>query len=344
LNAVGPNFTPAMLQSFSLSVQRELFPSAVFDLTYAGTLFRHQDTLSYDQNEPLAVSAATRTGCLATGQGASTSYDFDPCINTNATSPNFTRPYKGYSSIATEAGVGSGNYNALQAGFVYRKNNINATVAYAYGKSLSQFGHSSNSGGGGSIGGGAGAQGIQDWRNLSVEYGPSNFDRTHVLTTSGVYDIPGFRNSGNFAKRELLGGWSLAGLGVLESGFAFTPGLSTGVNGLATRPNQVGQVRLLKTKGEWFDTSAFQAPLNGFYGNARPGTIRGPREISFNVAGYKTFPIHERLNLQFRAEAFNFLNHPNFGNVDTSIGSGTYGQVTSALDPRILEFSARITF
>ncbi len=344
LDAVGPNFTPAQLQSYSLSVERQLFPSAVLSVAYAGSQFRHEDTFGYDQNQPLAVSAPTQAGCLAAGQAPSASYDFDPCINLgNSTSANYTRPYKGYSNIYTEAGIGSGNYNALQTGFVYRKNSVNATVAYAYSKSLSQFGHASNTGGGGSIAGGGG-QGIQDWRNLASEYGPSNFDRTHVLTFSGVYDIPGFRHSGNLLERQLVGGWSLATLSVLESGFAFTPGLSTGVQGLAIRPDQVAPVRLLKNKNQWFDPSSFVAPANGFYGDARPGTIRGPREISFNVAGYKTFPIGERLNLQFRAEAFNFLNHPNFGDVDTSLGSGTYGRVTSSLDPRELEFSARVIF
>jgi len=353
LNAVGPTFTPSQLQSYSLSVERQLFPSAVLSIAYAGTQFRHQDTFGYDQNQPLPVSAPSQftatTNCIAY-QPIVSHYDFDPCINTNATSPNFTRPYKGYSNIYTEAGIGSGNYNALQAGFVYRKDSVNATVAYAYGKSLSQFGHSSNGGGGGSIAGGGG-QGIQDWRNLAVEYGPSNFDRTHVLTFSGVYDIQAFRQGGNVLERQVLGGWSLATLSVLESGFAFTPGISTGVNGLAIRPNQVAPIHLIKNKTQWFNADptvpghAFEAPANGFYGNARPGTIRGPREISFNIAGYKTFPIYERLNLQFRAEAFNFLNHPNFGNVDTTVGdTQNYGKITSALDPRILEFSARVNF
>jgi hypothetical protein len=346
INAVGPTFTPTQLQSYSLTIERQLFPSAVLSVAYAGSQFRHQDTFGYDQNQPLRVTAPSQqTGtvdCIA-GQPVSSAYDFDPCINTNATSANYTRPYKGYSNIYTEAGIGTGNYNALQTGFVYRKNSVNATVSYAYSKSMSEFGHSSNTGGGGSIAGG-GAQGIQDWTNLAAEYGPSNFDRTHVLTFSGVYDLPVFRQSGNFVERQVLGGWSLATLSVLESGFAFTPGLATGVQGLAVRPNQVAPVTLLKTKAEWFDTSAFEAPANGFYGNARPGTIRGPREISFNIAGYKTFPIHERLNLQFRAEAFNFINHPNFGNVDTNLGSGTYGRVTSSLDPRELEFSARVNF
>ncbi len=345
LNAVGPKFTATQLQSYSATVERQLFPSAVLSIAYAGTLFRHQDTFGFDQNQPLRVSAPTQQSATVNctnGQPAATAYDFDPCINQNITSSNFSRPFKGYSNIYTEAGIGSGNYNALQAGFVYRKDSVNATVAYAYSKSLSQFGHTSNTGGG-SIAGGGGT-GVQDWTNLAPEYGPSNFNRTHVLSLSGVYDIQAFRRSDSLLMRQVLGGWSLAGLGVLESGFALTPGLSTGVQGLAIRPNQVSPIKLLKNRKEWFDTTSFVAPPNGFYGNARPGTIRGPREISFNVAGYKTFSIVERVKLQFRAEAFNFLNHPNFSNVDTGLGSATYGQITSSLDPRELEFSARITF
>jgi len=343
LDAVGPNFTPSQVQSFSLTVERQLFPSAVLTVGYAGSLFRHQDTLAFDQNENLPVAAPTQANCLASGQAPAAGYNFDPCINTNTTSSNFTRPYLGYSNIYSEAGIGSGNYNAIQTGFVYRKNNVQTTVSYSFSKSLSQFGHTSNTGGG-SIAGGGGGQGIQDWRNLAVEYAPSNFNRPHVLTFSGIYDIPGFRNSGNVLERQVLGGWSLATLSVLESGFALTPGLSVANPGLAIRPDQIAPVHLLKNKKEWFDTSAFIAPAYGFYGNARPASIRGPREISFNIAGYKTFPIRERLNLQFRAEAFNFLNHPNFGNVDTGLGSGTYGQINSALDPRQMEFSARILF
>jgi hypothetical protein len=342
LDAVGPKFTPAQVQSFSATVERQIVPSAVLSLAYAGSLFRHQETVSYDLNQPLGVTAPTKSPSCIAGQTPASSYNFDPCINTNASSPNFTRPYKGYQNIYAEAGIGSGNYNALQAGFVYRRNSVQATVAYSYSKSLAQFGHTSNTGGG-SIGTNGG-QGIQDWRNLAAEYAPTNFNRPHVLSISGIYDFQVFKHSGNLIERQILGGWSLATLGVVESGFALTPGISTGTNGLAIRPNQIGPIKLLKTKAEWFDTNAFTAPAFGFYGNASPASIRGPREISFNVAGYKTFPIRDRVNVQFRAEAFNFLNHPNFSNVDTSLGSATYGRVTSALDPRELELSARISF
>ena len=66
--------------------------------------------------------------------------------------------------------------------------------------------------------------------------------------------------------------------------------------------------------------------------------------MSLNTALYKTFPITTRLNLQFRAEAFNVANHPNFGDVSTGLGSGDYGQVTNADDPRILEFAMKVIF
>jgi hypothetical protein len=95
---------------------------------------------------------------------------------------------------------------------------------------------------------------------------------------------------------------------------------------------------------EWFDTTAFQAPDFGFYGDARNGVIRGPGYTSANVSLYKSFPIHERLNMQIRVEAFNVLNHPNFKNVDTGLGSGTFGHVTGAGDPRIMEFAVKMFF
>ena len=118
----------------------------------------------------------------------------------------------------------------------------------------------------------------------------------------------------------------------------------TSTAGLASRPNQIKPIRRVGTLKEWFDTSAFSAPNYGFFGNASVGTIRGPGYTSFNLSLYKTFPITSRLDTQFRAEAFNVANHPNFFHVNTNFGSGAYGQVTSAGDPRILEFALKVLF
>jgi len=72
--------------------------------------------------------------------------------------------------------------------------------------------------------------------------------------------------------------------------------------------------------------------------------IRGPGENMWNWALYKTFPIGERVRLQFRSEFFNIWNHPNFRDISTSLNSGNFGEVTGALDPRILEFALRLEF
>ena len=134
-----------------------------------------------------------------------------------------------------------------------------------------------------------------------------------------------------------------AGLTILESGFALTPGMSTSVNGEATRPDAVGHENKVGKVSEWFNTSNYTQPPYGFYGTASNGSIRGPAEFTGNTALYKTFPI-EKADLQFRAEAFNIANHPSYAAVSTNYGAGNFGAVTSALDPRILEFALRVTF
>jgi hypothetical protein len=89
--------------------------------------------------------------------------------------------------------------------------------------------------------------------------------------------------------------------------------------------------------------SAFAAPAYGFFGNATNGFIPGPRDMGFSVAIYKTFPIRNRLSSEFRCEAFNVVNHPSFGGIDTGIGpyDPTPGLVNSPSDPRILEMVGR---
>ena len=86
------------------------------------------------------------------------------------------------------------------------------------------------------------------------------------------------------------------------------------------------------------------APAPGFFGNASTGSITGPGVIDFDMALYKDFKIWEQHTIQFRSEFFNIFNHTNFSGVSTSLGAGNFGQVTSALDPRIIELVLRYQF
>ena len=332
-------FTPAQIQSYSLTLEQQVKASMVASLAYVGSEGRHLSTFQggYDFNFPLPVSTPSTSNCLAPGQGTSSSYDFDPCINTGKSSPNYTRPYKGYSTMNNEYDEGYSNYNSLQSGLTYRAGLSQFSLAYTYSKALATVGSHLA---GQAVSQNTAAQNPRDWH---AEYGPPSYDFTNDFAATWVYSIPYFSH-GSKPVALALGNWSLAGLALHQSGFAMSPALATSTRGLATRPNQIAPYRKVGKLSEWFDTSSFAAPNYGFFGNASNGTIRGPGYTSINISLYKTFPITHRLDAQFRAEAFNVANHPNFKSVDTALGSGAYGQVTSAGDPRILEFAMKIIY
>jgi hypothetical protein len=174
-----------------------------------------------------------------------------------------------------------------------------------------------------------------------------SLDRTHIISGDAIYAIPYFKHSSRGLTSEVLGGWSLLGIALAQSGFALNPGLAAPDTGLASRPNMVAPLHITGNRNQWFNTSAFEIPAYGFFGNAGNGSIRGPREVAFNAAVYKTFSIlPDRLNFQFRAEAFNLANHPSFTGVNTGIGpnDSAPGMVNGPQDPRIMEVVGRFTF
>jgi hypothetical protein len=341
LTSVPFKFVPASIQSYSLTLEHQVKNNMVATVAYAGSQSRHlTDGVGggNDINFPLPVTTPSAAGCLPTGQGASASYDFDPCINSGTSSAQYTRPYAGYSSIDSQYDEGTGNYNALQASAVYHAGPSQFSVAYTWGKALATVGAH------GSGNTTSQSAGPQNPRNFAAEYGPPSYDFRNDIVGTWVYEIPLFNHSSNKPAELALGHWSFQGLAAHQSGFALSPGLTTSTAGEADRPDAVTKVSKVGSKSEWFNTAAFQAPAYGFFGNASNGTIRGPGYTSVNLSLYKSFPIHDRLNLQFRAEAFNALNHPNFNNVDTGLGDGSYGQLTNTGDPRILELALKMSF
>jgi hypothetical protein len=334
------SFKPAQIQSYSLTLEQQIKRNLVASIAYAGSQSRHLTSGiggGNDINWPLPVSAPSVAGCLPVGQTASATYAFDPCINGGTVSPNYTRPYLGYGTITDQYDEGTGNYNSLQSAVNYRAGASELSVAYTWSKTLTTVGAH------GSGGTTSQASGPQNPRNWAAEYGPPSYDFTNNISATWVYAIPYFSHSEKLLQAT-LGHWSIQGLVLHQSGFALSPGLSTPTAGLADRPNVVGLNHTLGTLTEWFNTAAFAAPTYGSYGDASNGSIRGPGYTSLNLSLYKTFPIHDRLNVQLRAEAFNVLNHPNFNSVDTGFGDGSFGQVNGAGDPRILEFAAKIFF
>jgi hypothetical protein len=96
---------------------------------------------------------------------------------------------------------------------------------------------------------------------------------------------------------------------------------------------------------QWFSVDSFTQNAVGTFGNSRRNILRGPRYFNVDLSLQKHFAITERMNLEFRAEFFNVLNHPNFGLPDNFQQDGSsFGTITSAADPRIGQLALKLSF
>ena len=199
----------------------------------------------------------------------------------------------------------------------------------------------------------------QDAYNLAADRGLASFHMSHRLANSVVYNLP-FGPEHDLFKEglssKILGGWQLSGIYSLQSGFPFTinlqgdtAGVGAGTGGIFVRPNAVPGVdwRLSgdqQTTSRYFNTSAFVAPPTGAFGNVGKNTVIGPGMANLDLVLAKQTKIGERLNLQFRAEAFNILNHSNYSVVGRLLNTPTFGRVLGQLDPRQIQFGAKVLF
>lgn len=320
LNAQDPSLRPTtQVNSYSLSVQQELPKDWMVSVTGAGDSTRHMQGV-LNINQPLPDPP----------------YDYNPAINTGGVFPYLYAPYQGYAAILQSTNPLTASWNALEVLVQHPLNRgFLVTSAFTWQHCLSD----------GRLKNFTVKLNVQDSYNPLRSRGTCITNAFDVWTSSVIWDIPSFR-SANGLEHTLLGGWQFSDITTIQSGFAIDPGLSVSTAGLATRPNRIAGTSISgpKTVSHWFNTGAFAQPAPGYFGSASAGSIIGPGVINFDMAIYKDFPLKEEKAIQFRAEAFNVFNHTNFSGVSTSFGSGSFGQVTSALDPRILEFSLRVHY
>jgi hypothetical protein len=324
-NNSGFNLRAVQAQSYSLSLERQFGSNWFGSIAGAGNIARHVWG-SWNINQPLPDSP----------------YDYNPLINSDPALsgsagifPYVYAPYLGYANMGTSLSMGNAYWNALEVSVRHPVgHNLFLNLAYTWQHNLGNTSGTSILAGGGA----------QNYYARNQDYGNTSLNASQVLSLSYIYNLPWYNTGRGFAGR-VLGGWRYSGIVNIQSGFPLTPGLSIPFQGLATRPNRVAaSVTGPKTAQEWFNTAAFAAPAYGYFGNAAPGSIYGPGVVNFDMALYKDIPVTERCKFQFRAEAFDTFNHTNFSGVQTALGTGNFGQVTSALDPRIFEFALRFEF
>jgi hypothetical protein len=197
---------------------------------------------------------------------------------------------------------------------------------------------------------------------LYLERARASFDRTHVFTTSFIYDTPAVTRalgSQNPVLKGILDNWELSNIVSFSTGGPITiaSGRDINLDGPTTdRPNLVqGQNPELPTdrpRGDvilkYFNTAAFAFADAGRLGTLGRGILTGPGLISWDFGLFKNFPINaikEGAKIQFRFEAFNFPNRVNLSNPNTSLAAGAnFGRITQARDPRIIQFGLRFAF
>jgi outer membrane receptor protein involved in Fe transport len=242
---------------------------------------------------------------------------------------NAARPYPGFAAISTNETSGQSTYHSMQLSASRRfVQGLALQASYTFSRSIDNVTTPRNS-----------------YADNRMERALSGFDRTHVLVMSYVYEFPQFRGSNGFL-RQVLGGWQLSGISRFESGTPFSitiPGDRAGVGTSGQRADVTGPIKLEKTQLRWFSGS-FALPAQGTFGNLGRNVVRGPGINNWDVSFSKRTAIRENISLQFRAEFFNLFNHTQWSGVSASLGSATFGQVTSARDPRITQLGLRLIF
>ena len=343
---VQPNADTPTLISWSLRVEQEITPNTAFTIGYVGSHGYHE-LVGVDANEPFPVLCPA-SPCPATYPSTFPAGLAGTPVPAGAYyNPTSTKPQPSLGPTWTYFYEANSSYNALQLDVNHRfTHGFSARGVYTWSKTLDD-GDSPNA----TTSGNEPAL-VSNPFNLRADWGLANFDVRNAASISLLYQLPAWHN-------RIASGWSVGSIITLQSGFPFTPQLSYNPSNSGdtknpvrpfVNPNFSGPV-IIGSPNEWFNPNAFLAPPNnsGFWGNLGRDTLIGPGLATWDFSAHKDTRLRERLNLQFRAEFFNILNHANFNTpnpvVFTPALSPTAGVITStSTTSRQIQFALKLVF
>jgi len=328
-------------QQWNLAVQRQIGSDLLASVSYIGNRTTHQ-TLGRELNPAVYIP----NNCVAGQYGLTAAGPCSTASNISSRRAFYLKdPVNGqyFGSTVMEDPNGNATYNALLLSVNRRfSNNFSTLANYTWSHCLNQ---------------GEPGQDIvnfyQDVNNRRAEWGDCGSDRRHLVNVSVVSRTPVF---GSKLAQMILGNWAASGIYTFNSGspLSIAPSISslTGVSNL--RPNIIAETHVDNpTLTRWFNTDAFQNPAPGTLGNeGRTIRLYGPSAWNVDAALSRTFPLKEKLKIDFRLEAFNLFNHARFGNPNTSpssnpnttINNSNFGKITAAQDPRIMQAALKLNF
>ena len=250
-----------------------------------------------------------------------------------------------YNSVTVQEPFGSLSYNALLVKFEKRfSRGLTFSLNYTWSHAIDNLDE---------VGNGDNTSALKAW-DRTLERGPSLTDVRHAFNFVSTYELPigkgkRFLTGAGRALDLVLGGWQVSGILTRTTGEPFTVTTSGGITnaGGADRPNRIRDGALpsdQRSIDRWFDVSAFQVQPNYTYGNSGRNILNGPGLTNLDLLLGKIFSITERVRLQFRAESFNITNTPAFGLPAANINAAGVGRITTAGEPRRVQFGLKLLF
>ncbi len=344
---VDPHLRTPYIYQYNLSVQRELVKNMVAEVAYVGS-DSHKLTGLVDTN-PFILGTTKRIFNAQPGVQSSSSFSY----------------------LDTFTNVGSANYNSMQASLTKRPGETHFlgttyfTLSWTYGHSIDNASGYRT---------GSGRVPYYNWNQFRAD---SDFDLRHYVVFSGGWDLP-YSRSWSRGARLLAGGWTLSPIATFRTGdvldirgFISRSRTRTGPSAAGdpnlVHPNLVAPVQYFDphrvntfnnhTGNFYLDPSAFSSaafsapgfdPVNNpsqrTYGTLGRNSMRGPSRTNLDLSLAKKMLFTERFNAELRGDFFNIFNHAEFSDPSTTFTSGTFGQISSTADPRIIQVSLRVSF
>jgi hypothetical protein len=334
-------FQDPLFYAWNLAMEQQLSNSLSLRVAYVATHGSHQ----WQDLELNPIVSGARV--------------FNPtgCSTTNSCFPN---------TITAANTGGNTSFNSLQISAEQRvKYGLTMLFNYTWSKTLDNMPWNQAAT---SIGGGNSFVypiNVPNFKQL--DHGPADFDHRNVVSLSYVYDIPHVLADAPAALRYIVNGWEPSGIVLYRSGDPLT--IFSG-NGNADGSGQnrdravysggtvygrsacaVGAVNCMG----WINTGSFSNPASGGFGNVVKGSFLGPHYVDWDGSLARKFPVTERVSFRFEADYFNLFNHVNLGDPGTTVGSSTFGKITSSSpqnwagtapqnDPRIAQLSLKLNF
>ena len=335
VTTIARNLKSSEAYNWNATIQRQFYLKSTLEIAYIGRRGLHLPEV-FDINQPTV-------GALLANPG----------VNVNA-----LRPYKGFAAIQMEESTATSMYNALQVSWNRRfSNGFSFGFSYTLSKSDDSASNYRDI--------------VPDTYNTSNLWGPSEFDSRHMVIFNYVYTLPIYKNSSGLA-HKVLGNWQISGVNQYQTGTPCGIGFnndyagvgevgSIGCDGstqfwnMAQTPSILGQgfANSTASPNYYFQTTTsgsapiFTAPTAGTFVLQKGvrGSIYSPGFQDWNLGLYKSFAFNERHGVQFRAEAFDVNNHPNWSGPGENPTSSSFGKITSKTGiARNLQLSLRYYF